>query len=250
MRRHEEDKLIELAFGDLSPTEAEALRAGAEADPRKAQALQLYSEMRKGLTALRDVPEMQLSCDRLRDAILAGGLKESRRSSWGWFAVPAVVVAGAFFLTLSLQQRNSGTLPLTGVATLSDAEVSLFDTTLGRTTLKSDRAVFDSALTEYDFGPSASTDVKAVAVERKVSRPVRSTGVEPSAIASAPTPGSERMSSSAEMAPVSFGTSEPPRDEIAAETRNEVILIESEQSFSGAQRATEMESLSNVVIGG
>ena len=109
MKRRDEDRLIDLAFGELSSTEAERVQQELAADPGQQGKLRSYAEMREGLASLRDVPEMQMSCDRLRDAILAGGLKEPRSPIWTWAAVPVAVAAGVFVLTLTLRKPHNPT---------------------------------------------------------------------------------------------------------------------------------------------
>jgi hypothetical protein len=98
-----EEKLAELAFGDLSPEDAKRIEAQAMADPEAARALIEFRTMRSGLKDLHDVPEDQMSKERLRDAILAQGLKpqpERSPSPFGWLWMPATaaVLAAAFML--------------------------------------------------------------------------------------------------------------------------------------------------------
>lgn len=95
MNRKFEDKLAQLAFGDLSPDEARRIEALAQRDPEARAALDLYRGMQTELRSLRSVPEDQMSKERLRDAILAEGLKPEgeRTRAFGWVWMPATAFA-------------------------------------------------------------------------------------------------------------------------------------------------------------
>ena len=86
-----DEKLAQLAFGDLSSEEATRIEAQAKADPEAARHLDTYRSMKMSLKAMSDVPEDQMSKERLRDAILAQGLnpKPQRSSNFGWLWMPA-----------------------------------------------------------------------------------------------------------------------------------------------------------------
>lgn len=82
--KRREDELIELAFGELDGARAEELRSECSCDPKARQALSDYQEMREALRCLKDIPEMQMSSERLRDAILKEGLKPHRAPWFNW----------------------------------------------------------------------------------------------------------------------------------------------------------------------
>ncbi len=100
MERNYEDKLMELAFGELNPEEAARLDARVEAEPLVARDLAFTRLMREDLLSLADdVPPDQLSKERLRQAILANGLHPAplRRSlGLGWLWAPTAAFAAAF----------------------------------------------------------------------------------------------------------------------------------------------------------
>jgi len=97
-----DEKLAQLAFGDLSPKEAARVETVTETDPEAALALVRYRKMKGDLALLQDIPEDQLSAERLRHAILAQGLKPTRKSapSWGWLWMPAAACVLAFGLMM------------------------------------------------------------------------------------------------------------------------------------------------------
>ena len=52
-----DDKLAQLAFGDLSPEEARRIEAQANADPEAARMLDTYRSMKAGLRDLAEAPD-------------------------------------------------------------------------------------------------------------------------------------------------------------------------------------------------
>ena len=78
MNKREEDRLIELAFGELDSTEESILAHRVHSDEEFEAFVSEWEELRDDLKDLRDIPEMQFSKERLRDAILGQGLKPAR----------------------------------------------------------------------------------------------------------------------------------------------------------------------------
>jgi hypothetical protein len=108
-----EDKLAQLAFGELSPTEAAHVEAQAAKDPEALRTLAMYRSMKGGFSGMRDVPEDQMSKERLRDAILAQGLKpqpveQGARFGWLWMPATAFVLAAAAMAMMNSQRGSAG----------------------------------------------------------------------------------------------------------------------------------------------
>jgi len=252
MRRHHEDRLIELAFEELTAEEAEQLRNELQADPCQAGKLRAYAEMRDGLASLREVPEMQMSCDRLRDAILAGGLKEPRSAGWTWFAVPIAVAAGAFLFTISTR-RPANVLPSIPVAKVNQAGPT-FDVAMERThkpgleSIRQEAATTPLGNVEFNLSPERDEPKVGLvaATPRATSRSPKTFQSAPSVLAtSAPSAETAKMSLTAETPPA-VAKEKDDKTVVAS-----VIVITPEQNGdTGTQRATEVESVSNVVIGG
>lgn len=255
MRRHDEDRWIELAFDELSGLDADELHRLAETDPRAAEAVRSYAAIREGLASLRDVPEMQLSCDRLRDAILAGGLKEPRASWWTWLAIPTAVAASAFLLTLALRQPN--TVPVVAVSavgtpnmqptmvpTLERTPQPAFDTMASRS-VGSPLGDVKFDLGNSDIQPAPKPTPKVITANRGTKArvaPKAEARVAKREVDVAPRP-------SVDVTPM--GLTAEGSGSAADSAANTIIFISSDQdNVTGTQRATEVESVSNVVIGG
>ncbi len=101
MKEKNENRLIEYAFGELDAHEAEILRQELAADDEAAKFVLEFESLRQDLRTLdAEVPEHQLSTERLRHAILNDGLHKTRkRGSWiSWLWMPATAGAMAFSL--------------------------------------------------------------------------------------------------------------------------------------------------------
>jgi len=108
-----EEKLAQLAFGDLSPEEAAQVEAQVSRNPEASQALADYRDMCGGLRSLAAVPEHQLSNERLRNAILTQGLrtkpeeKPSKGFGAGWIWMPVAACAMGFAL-ITMRSKPAG----------------------------------------------------------------------------------------------------------------------------------------------
>lgn len=108
-----EEKLAQLAFGDLSPEEAAQVEAQVSRNPEASQALADYRDMCGGLRSLAAVPEHQLSNERLRNAILTQGLrakpeeKPSKGLGVGWIWMPVAACAMGFAL-INMRSKPGG----------------------------------------------------------------------------------------------------------------------------------------------
>lgn len=255
MKRKNEETLIELAFGDLTPAEADRLRAEIARDADSQATLQAYEDLRASIGCLRDIPEMQMSRERLRHAILAGGLKESRKWQWNWIGAPVAIAAIAFAVTIVVRRPA---LPLPGGAGLTamsaDAPAgSSMDPNLERIDTPTAGMFGNERLNTVEFDPKPESNAKPTLVSSKprsrVARKDREVREAPPVAlgASAPMAASATMAAGAGGA----GPSEMTLTSAPVQESSEVIVLTTETDRdTGAQRATAMESSSNVVIGG
>jgi hypothetical protein len=95
MNRRFKNRLIDLAFNDLSQEESAKLEAKASKSPKAAKELRDWRVLSESLKELNP-PEHQLSNDRLRAAILGQGLKPKPvvQKSWDWSLIG--MCAGSF----------------------------------------------------------------------------------------------------------------------------------------------------------
>jgi hypothetical protein len=109
MKRKFEEKVAQLAFGDLSADDAAKLEQEVQSDPEALRALSQYKDMREGLKSLAEVPDDQLSKERLRDAILTQGLKPvptRRVSPHSWLWMPGVACSLGFVLMFGVNRLH------------------------------------------------------------------------------------------------------------------------------------------------
>jgi hypothetical protein len=115
MNKRLEEKLAMLAFGDMSPEEVTRLEQEVVGDREASLVLEQYRGMRSGLRAMADIPEHQLSTERLRNAVLNQGLKPKSRPQLGWLWMPTMAAALAFGFVFIRNAQNSGLDSLAGI---------------------------------------------------------------------------------------------------------------------------------------
>lgn len=114
MKRKLEEQLSRFAFGDLDSGEAARLEAEIAGDADALQTLASYRAMRVDLEALgAEIPAHQLSTERLRDALLDQGLRStSKKATYGWLWAPTSVAVIAFGLVF-FKNMNRPIIPAT-----------------------------------------------------------------------------------------------------------------------------------------
>jgi hypothetical protein len=109
MNRIHDDVLLRTAFGEAAPEEARRVEEAAQRDPEVRRRLDSYRVTSGDLAriAATSVPDDQLSKERLRDAILGGGLKPAPKVAWwNWFAAPAAALALGALATIWLHSPS------------------------------------------------------------------------------------------------------------------------------------------------
>ncbi len=86
MTNREYEEIIRAAFAEQEPGDCQHVNEASKAE---------YARLRAGLKSLADVPECQLTNERLRNAILSGGVRQ-KSSNW-WFIGPIAIGAAAMF---------------------------------------------------------------------------------------------------------------------------------------------------------
>lgn len=172
--KRDENKLIELAFGELDAHEAEVLRRELAADAEAEKFVADFEALRLDMRQLdNDIPEHQLSTERLRHAILNQGLHEvpRKRASWlSWFWMPAAAASVTLALLTVL---NRPTTPLVyggGPDTVKSALNQIDSVALNETK----KETFGSDLGSELVTPKASTNEQvATNVAESTTRPSR-----------------------------------------------------------------------------
>jgi hypothetical protein len=262
-----DDELLNLAFGELSDRDSQALEAKLLGNSSAQKELDLLRTLRSDMVAIRDdIPEMQFSKQRLRQAIAA--LDEQPKKApkkWiNWVLGPAAlasVAALAFVIT-----KGSGPKETVFVASnsarmnarvLPTAELEL------PAGLSAERVATKSKLIEPPVAPEAAgMDRDSIAQVRK-SKPskkrirtkinsailVASRGDEKSpmnTVTTQPKSGASNDAIPMTLAVATPGAITQPSTEAAP-----IILIDARtDSGVGAPTATEVSNPTNVAIGG
>ncbi len=269
-----DDELLNLAFGELSDRDSQAFEARLLGDASAQKELDLLRTLRSDLTAIRDdIPEMQFSKERLRDAIMASGKPARPAFPWlNWVLGPAAlasVAALAFVMTKGSGPKEtvfvaSNTKPAVEKV-LPDVEikapVGLTQDRIATNTDQSKGAFPDVADTQWAWekngvvysgqAPRASVRSKVVAKKRIRTR-VNSAILVARREDTKPdlrdvNPGSSAALKASDSATVA----QPAAIALASTEAAPIILIDANtDSGVGAPTATEVSNPTNVAIGG
>lgn len=259
MKKRLEDKLAMLAFGDLSPEETRLLEQEIAGDAEATGLLEDYRNMRGGLKAMANIPEHQLSTERLRDAILNQGLKpKPAKPQFGWLWMPAAAMVLAFSIMVVRNMNTTG-MPTIGSpvadAAHSNAGEQLPDSVLPNPRMEN---AFAFATASGEIMSVEQTQPKATMVLHHRSHR-QSEGDDTSrleALNDAIQKEFENMASTPPQPVVTALASETKastakRTAVAKSDEAPIVLIDSaKDKTTGAQRATEVDSASNVLVGG
>lgn len=239
MNNKRKDQLLNLAF-DETP-EGEIVELSTD-DRRELEALRT---LKQDLKALRPTAECQVSVERIRDAILGQEIR-SRRAWRPWVFGATVPVAAAilalFFLprTSDIEPEEQGS-PSIVARTVAAPEVQPeVRTTSGWSEEDARRAIASAMIAMQTLAPQVSATEPAPAAPRRVPESHAKRTVRPA----------NRVTHQ----PVTKVTSAPTRSVTppapTAQPEPIVVISSTEDSKTGALRASEVESSYDVVIGG
>lgn len=261
MNKREEDRLIEMVFGELNPNDESVLSHRVASDEELAAFASEWEELRDDLKSLKDIPEMQLSSERLRDAILGQGLRPEPAINWWNFAwVPVAACLALLIVVPSI--RGNKTAPM---IVMNDTPLKSSSVLSGAPKLELPRPK-DLVITIPPVAPTvakldatksiAKPTVRLALAERPGSfrKAIRST----EAAFQAPISRSNSARGTAftgnrdAMAKSQFDSAMTLAGDTSAPTLDDsVVLIEpGTDASTGASKATELASISNVVVGG
>jgi hypothetical protein len=261
-----EERLARLAFGDLTPEETRELERQAVGNPEAARVLNEYRAMRDGLRDLgADVPPDQLSKERLRDAILAQGLRPQAEPAaapnrgWLWMPVLAGALAFAVF-TLRGGPTHSGA----PTVVLNDAKMPPLNVDLPQPSLPSPGPSTMGLVAQAAPKPTAKPELKLARnsdlSSRSIRRPRarRTIILQDRIVEPTPLPQEDPKTRIAqndapkppETDPVKTSAN-PEATVVAQASPGPIVLIDSSKDAqTGANNATEVGTASNVLVGG
>ncbi|MEI7577300.1 MAG: hypothetical protein WCK51_10430 [Armatimonadota bacterium] len=255
-----DDELLNLAFGELSDRDSQALEAKLLGDYSAQKELDLLRTLRSDMIAIRDdIPEMQFSNERLRQAILSSGKPARPAFPWlNWVLGPAAlasVAALAFVMT-----KGSGPKETVFVANntkpavenvLPDVEIKV------PAGLKEDRvASLTIPPSNLRIDESGPTEVRVERKKGPSKKRIRTRVNSAVLVARREDPKPDlrdvNSGSSAALKASDSATIAPPAAITLASTEAApIILIDANtDSGVGAPTATEVSNPSNVAIGG
>jgi hypothetical protein len=262
-----DDELLNLAFGELSDRDSQAFEAKLLGDASAQKELELLRTLRSDFTAIRDdIPEMQFSKQRLRQAIAACEERPQKQpKKWINWVLGPLALASVAGLTFVLSERVSPretvivsngkpsfrkTLPRPIASRPSPIDGG-FVATETSTGSDKERAIAKSGTSE-----SAGDRVRAARLSKKRIRPRINTAIlvasradeQPTmrTVATQPNSGVANDTTAMSLAGAPPAESTQPSPETAP-----IILIDAKtDSGVGAPTATEVRNPINVAIGG
>jgi hypothetical protein len=267
-----DEQIYSYAFGELSDSELQRIEAELMKDSLAHKEAELLSNLRSDLKSLQEIPEMQLSTERLREAILGQGLKPIKPSFawWTWLGGPlaAASVFLLFFASSGGMNRLLGRSPEPQIVLgeLSKKSEPMLATTSpgsekvdGMTQLSnsnkafvlnnqsdSTKGVSESNTASRKIRRKSKSSRKAYSGMTLVATNVKATSASANIVVAPEAPKLQPVDSNAlSDTEVTFdgGNSSTPDSTI--------VMINTEKDEStGAPIATEVRNPSNVVIGG
>lgn len=261
MKRKIEEQMAMLAFGEVSAEEALRLKARAELDPEAERAYGMYCRMKDELRSLSDVPADQLSKERLRQAILARGLKDHqpRRERPTWLWMPAAAAAMAFGLMFVKGQMAAGRPVVTAVVDQTHGKdlPGLPSFEIERPLAGLNAKVQEQSAPIHPQTTTVAMNTVSASRRHRESDTIFASRGESAlnrgiALASVETPddfGKTDAKAFESPAREAFGPSAPPATVL--EGNSTIVVIQSETDLNtGTNKAKEVQDASNVVIGG
>ena len=255
MRSKFEDKVAKLAFGDLSPDDAVKIEKEVQNDPEARRALSLYRDMRYGLRELSEIPEDQFSKERLRDAILTQGLKPVANKpisprSWLWMPSAAFVVGFAMMIAVNMKHHRSGQTNIVVQPpknyVLGAPIVPRFHGFGGSTPVASIAAKKSKLVVENDASmPTTDPDEVDDRLLAHIDNGIDDSAYDPDLgnTTSAPV---QKQGIISTVATIAGGVKQ-----VGANPASSIVLIDQDKDDqTGAYKATEVSSSSNVLVGG
>ena len=276
MFNKKEDQVFEYAFGDLNARESQIFEAGLLKDEVNAEEAKFLQSIKSDLVSFRDIPEMQYSKERLRDAILGQGLKPTRPGlPWLNLILAPGAAACVFALGYILMNGTSHKAPtLIGTPNVADASKS------GGPKLPTQKLTKPEPIVAFNSKPKNSVEdvytvppdpspavgsrfipeVAHYSVKKNIKHPKApiimvatntaartSTEIVGDAVSSAALVGGGMTGAAFDSEKDTLSDPSKP----IVDTSNTLILIDKDQdSGVGAPVATEVNDTKNVIIGG
>ena len=243
MKKSRRDKILTTAFGDADALDLNGLTDEERAEFEDAQLLS------DGLKSLREVPECQLSTERLIGAVLSSAVRKRQTFTWSHAAVAAAVGVMAFFAMQSSlfspgESANDtvvlNTEPIENDPGVTDpgtpSDEGLIDTTpMPPVTLDASNDVAPSPMVDDETNVVSETPAVDDAVDVSASADALAADVVPAAL------GADEP---VKMTTVALESTDP-------DPREPLVIVDSAfEDDNGTFVAIEVETFGDVVFGG
>lgn len=242
-----QDDLIRYAFGELTEAEAERLRAELRTKPEALREAEDLQALRQDLRRLNEIPECQLSVERLRDAVFQSNLRERARPVWlQWLPLAGVGAAAMLGVVAWLNSVEPSEQPLP----IRDSVAELTPPAANSMVASSGSEAFDI----LDFEQLQPRQSVVEAAERDATPPLSAPARYQPPIQAAPavhSVQSEEPVTITRPSPAPVAEAAVPVADEVPEEQPIVVVIEPESNNAlGARNAAELTFGTDVVIGG
>jgi len=222
MKSQKLDVLLTQIFDD------EPIDSSIDESPDARQEREALNMLKADLHSLRHVPECQVSCECLRDAVLRAEMRKRRAAPlWVWIGTPLAAASALFAVWLMGRGPNSGVEPIREIA--SETTVAWYGLPLEMA-----EASLASSILQVKESTEVSTPSGLVAKRADTEKPrVRS----------------KRARRTTPRAALVARVEKPSRPEPPA-TKTIVIINPDIDAKTGAKTAHEVDTNDDVVIGG
>jgi len=259
MKRKRQESIINLAFNEYkNETEKKVLEA-SPLDKEGHKEYELISNIREGLKQSgQSTPDCQMSVDRIRDAILNQNIRKSSSQTtfWSWASVG---VAACAFLFVLNNNRNVPTEPRLVANNSRPSIIEQNNPLIDRSSDNSVATKFEPEARDIVPTPEATTESKPLNRRTETNRVTEWADINTTIASGAArtlstlaTRSNALRDSHASPSPSAEKTVDKKHDMVAPAPASEpIILINGDtDNDTGAQVATEVDSVENVHIGG
>lgn len=167
MKRKDRDAILQRAFGELDADQASRADSLIDSSPELAREARALAEMKEGLRGLREIPECQLSVERLRDAILRDEMGARTRPAMRWASVLTPVAATGLAVVAFIAMQGKGAFQNVGELSAANAAEEV----VGKGPVRTTDTDLPSLAIDPTEAPPASTGSRFSARDLQQKRP-------------------------------------------------------------------------------
>lgn len=169
MKEREIDLLIKNALGESDANESQQAQAMIAGSPEAAREAALWQQLKADFKVLAEVPECQLTSERLRAAVLSGSIKKRSASPFRIWLPAVGLAAAALYAVIILPRPSAPETGGSGVVAMENPAPTIDDLVMQTEPEAEPLAAPEAASTAPEAAPRATAVAKPA--PRRTSRP-------------------------------------------------------------------------------